>query len=392
MLRVSNKCYTQKLRILISEGYTSLFLHRPYTSMLNKNQILEKLSEIIIPTINSDLVSTKSIKDIQLNDDVLTLALEFGFPFETYENQLQQQILECLTQSLKLKSIQLTLSQKIVSHAVQTGLKGLPNVKNIIAIASGKGGVGKSTTAVNLAAALKQLGARVGILDADIYGPSQPMMLGATEKPESVDGKYLKPVICHGIQSMSIGYLIENEDTAMIWRGPMVTRALQQLLNETLWDKLDYLIIDLPPGTGDIQLTLAQKIPVSGAVIITTPQDIACLDAKKAYAMFNKMHIPVLGVIENMSTHLCPACGHTSAIFGTGGGEHIANKYQTTLLGQLPLDIKIREQTDAGKPTVIAEPDHPISQAYRETALKLSAALSTLGKNYAAKFPKIVIE
>jgi ATP-binding protein involved in chromosome partitioning len=262
-------------------------------------------------------------------------------------------------------------------------------IKNIIAIASGKGGVGKSTTAVNLALALTLDGARVGILDADIYGPNQPQMLGATEKPEAKDKK-LQPVVRYGIQSMSIGYLID-QDTPMIWRGPMVTTALQQLLNDTEWDDLDYLIIDLPPGTGDIQLTMAQKIPVSGAIIVTTPQDIALLDARKAIAMFNKVNVPVLGVVENMSVHICNQCGHAEYIFGSGGGERLAQQYKVELLGALPLDKRIREQADGGKPTVIAEPDSALSQTYRSIARLATEKLTQLKKR-ASKFPKIVVE
>jgi len=264
-------------------------------------------------------------------------------------------------------------------------------IKNIVAVASGKGGVGKSTTAVNLALALAAEGARVGILDADIYGPNQPQMLGAQEKPESKDGKSLEPIARYGVQSMSIGYLVD-QDTPMVWRGPMATTALQQLLNDTHWDNLDYLIVDMPPGTGDIQLTLTQKIPVSGAVIVTTPQDIALLDARKGIAMFQKVNVPVLGIIENMSIHICSQCGHQEAVFGQGGGAQLAQKYGVELLGTLPLDIRIREQADSGKPTVVAEPDSPISQIYREIARKVVSKLALQAKSYASKFPKIVIE
>ncbi len=279
---------------------------------------------------------------------------------------------------------------KIISHAVQQGLQTLPNVKNIIAVASGKGGVGKSTTAVNLALALAAEGAQVGILDADIYGPNQPQMLGVKTRPETVDKK-LEPIISHGLQSMSIGYLVDA-DTPMVWRGPMVTSALQQLLNDTRWHDLDYLIIDLPPGTGDIQLTLAQKIPVSGAVIVTTPQEIALQDVRKAIVMFQKVNVPILGVVENMSMHTCTQCGHTETIFGEGGGEQLAQQYNVELLGSLPLDKRIREQADGGKPTVVAEPDHPISQIYRRIALRVAEKLSLQAKDFTAKFPKIVIE
>ncbi|MBS0359073.1 MAG: iron-sulfur cluster carrier protein ApbC [Proteobacteria bacterium] len=265
------------------------------------------------------------------------------------------------------------------------------DVKYLIAVASAKGGVGKSTTAVNLALALTAEGAKVGLLDADIYGPSQPTMLGATERPTSQNGS-LNPVVCHGIQSMSIGYLIEQEDTPMIWRGPMATSALQQLIYQTRWTGLDYLIIDMPPGTGDIQLTLSQKIPLNGAVIVTTPQEIALLDARKGLKMFEKVRVPVLGIVENMSPHTCSQCGHTEAIFGSGGGERFAAEYGTELLGSLPLDIKIREQADSGKPTVVAEPHSLVSQQYRAIAQKIALKLSQQKRNYAHRFPNIVVE
>jgi ATP-binding protein involved in chromosome partitioning len=278
----------------------------------------------------------------------------------------------------------------ILSHAVQKNLKPLEGVKNIIAVASGKGGVGKSTTAVNLALALAAEDARVGILDADIYGPSQPTMLGLSGQPEIVEGKAILPKIAYGVQSMSIGYLVDA-DTPMIWRGPMVTGALQQLLKDTRWDSLDYLIIDLPPGTGDIQLTLAQQIPVSGAVIVTTPQDIALLDAQRGLRMFEQVSVPVLGIVENMSVHVCSKCGHEEHIFGAGGGEKMAEKYGVELLGSLPLDIKIREQADGGHPTVVAEPDGACARRYREIARKMAGRLALAAKDYSARFPTISI-
>ncbi len=267
---------------------------------------------------------------------------------------------------------------RIHSHAVQPTLKPLPRVRNIIAVGSGKGGVGKSTTAVNLALALAADGARVGLLDADVYGPSVPTMLGLSGRPDSPDGKSIEPMRAHGIEAMSIGLLVDPE-TPMIWRGPMATSALTQLLNDTLWggeDGLDYLVVDLPPGTGDIQLTLAQKIPVAGAVIVTTPQDVATLDAKKALRMFEKVEVPVLGLIENMAVHVCTRCGHAEHIFGSGGGERMAAQYGVPLLGALPLEIGIREQGDAGVPIVVSAPDSPASQAYRATARRLAEVLS----------------
>jgi ATP-binding protein involved in chromosome partitioning len=288
-------------------------------------------------------------------------------------------------------SVDVEVTSKIVSHAVQKGVQPLKNVKNIIAVASGKGGVGKSTVAVNLALALSQEGARVGILDADIYGPSQPRMLGAHQKPESKDGQTLEPIVSYHVQSMSIGYLID-EETPMIWRGPMVTQALEQLLKDTNWHDLDYLIIDLPPGTGDTQLTLAQKIPVSGAVIVTTPQDIALLDARKGLKMFEKVNVPVLGVVENMSIHICSQCGHEEHIFGQGGGLRMAEQYGVDFLGGIPLDGQIREDTDVGNPTVVKDPEGRIAQVYRDIARRAAAKLSLKSKDYTTKFPSIVIQ
>jgi len=283
------------------------------------------------------------------------------------------------------------VSWAIATHAVQKGVTPLKQVKNVIAVASGKGGVGKSTTAVNLALALAAEGAKVGILDADIYGPSQPRMLGAQQRPESKDGKSMEPVMAHGLQSMSIGYLID-EESPMIWRGPMVTQALQQLLGETNWHDIDYLVVDLPPGTGDIQLTLAQKIPVSGAVIVTTPQDIALLDARKGLKMFEKVEVPVLGIVENMSIHICSQCGHAEHIFGSGGGESMARQYGVEFLGALPLDIHIREDADGGRPSVVANPDGAVAKIYRDIARRVAAALALRARDYSRKFPNNVIQ
>ncbi len=284
-----------------------------------------------------------------------------------------------------------SLPPKIISHKVQVGLQGIPGIKNIIAIGSGKGGVGKSTVSANLAIALAQAGASVGLLDADIYGPSQPMIMGATDAPTSDDKKSINPVVRHGVKTMSIGYLVDTK-TPMIWRGPMVSGALQQLLNDTRWGELDYLIIDLPPGTGDIQLTMAQKIPVSGAIVVTTPQDLSLIDARRAIGMFNKVQIPVLGIVENMSVYHCPNCNHTDTIFGDAGGEFLAKEFNTELLGKLPLDKTIRADADAGTPTVAANPQGSIAQYYREIALTMAARLSLQAKSYANKFPKIVVE
>lgn len=357
---------------------------------VTRTQIENVLSTYIDPYLQQDLLSAKAVQNISCVAGKVTIDVVLGYPARGYQQQLIANLQEKIAAIPGVTAVVVNLSSLIKPHAVQGGLKPLPQVKNIIAVASGKGGVGKSTTAVNLALALTLEGAQVGILDADIYGPNQPQMLGATELPVTNNAK-LDPVICHGIQSMSIGYLIDPE-MPMIWRGPMVTTALQQLLNDTNWDDLDYLIIDLPPGTGDIQLTLAQKIPVSSALIVTTPQDVALLDARKAIAMFQKVHVPVLGVVENMSMHICSQCGHAETIFGEGGGARLAQQYETELLGSLPLDKSIRELADQGKPSVIADPDGAISQIYRAIARRIAAKLSLQTKNYAAKFPDIVVE
>lgn len=357
---------------------------------MNIESIKSLLGEIIEPNLNKGLQEAGFIKNIQLDGEDCKVELEFHFPAQTSHEALKQTISESLKKN-GVEKVDVSITTKVISHSVQQGVDTLKNVKNTIAVASGKGGVGKSTTSINLALALQAEGARVGILDADIYGPSQPRMLGVAGKPEAIGENAVAPKVSFGIQSMSIGYLIE-EDTPMIWRGPMVTGALEQLLRDTQWEELDYLIIDLPPGTGDIQLTLSQKIPVSAALIVTTPQDIALLDAKKALKMFEKVKVPVLGIIENMSTHICSQCGHEEHIFGSGGGEQMAKQYDVELLGSLPLDIKIREGVDNGRPTVAMEPDGDIAEAYKAIARKSAAKLSQKAKDYTSVFPKIVIE
>lgn len=354
--------------------------------------LLKTLADYLDPYLQQDLVSAKLLKQAELQGQIATLQLVLPYPCASqraaYIAGLQQFVQQ---RHPELTQIHIELNWEITTHAVQHGLQPHPQIKNMIAVASGKGGVGKSTVAVNLALALVAEGARVGLLDADIYGPSQPMMLGAATHPESKDQKTLEPVERYGVQSMSIGYLIDT-DTPMIWRGPMVSTALQQIMRDTNWHQLDYLIIDLPPGTGDIQLTLSQKIPVSGAVVVTTPQEIALLDARKAIAMFQKVRVPVLGVIENMSSHVCGHCGHEDAIFGQGGGAQLAQQYQLKLLGSLPLDSKIREQTDVGKPTVVAEPDSPLAQRYQAIARQTAAQLALQAQQRNSRFPRIVIE
>ena len=361
-------------------------------SNVTQAQVEQALKQYVDPYMDKDLVSSGSIKSVAVDGDKVTVEVALGFPAKGYHDELAAKLKELVAGVAGVGSVEVIVKTLIASHAAQKGVKHIKGVKNIIAVASGKGGVGKSTTSVNLALALAAEGATVGILDADIYGPSQPRMLGVGGKrPDSSDGQHLEPVESHGLQSMSIGYLID-EDTPMIWRGPMVTQALEQLLNDTNWREVDYLVIDLPPGTGDTQLTLAQKVPVSGAVIVTTPQDIALLDARKGLKMFEKVEVPVLGVVENMSIHICSKCGHEEHIFGQGGGQSMAEQYGVPFLGALPLDIRIREEADNGKPTVVAEPDGRISQIYRDIARRVAAKLSLKAKDYSARFPKIVIQ
>lgn len=348
---------------------------------ISEQQIQSVLKQTIDPTTNKDYVTANSVSNIQITGNNVAVTIALGYPANSVKHQVQQQVTDALRSVPDIGAVQVTVSSKIIPHSAQHGVKLIPGVKNIIAVASGKGGVGKSATAVNLALALSAEGASVGILDADIYGPSQPQMLGITGHPESLDGKSMEPMHAHGIQAMSIGLLIDAE-TPMVWRGPMVTQALQQLLNDTNWKDLDYLVVDLPPGTGDIQLTLAQKIPVTGAVIVTTPQDIALLDARKGLKMFEKVGIPILGIVENMSTHTCSNCGHTEPIFGTGGGEKMCQDYHVELLGALPLDIKIREHTDTGKPSVVAEPDGRIAEIYKLIARRVAVKIAISGRSF----------
>ena len=350
------------------------------------------LKSIKIAATGRELGEIARIQVLEDAETGLRASIALGVPLERDFDAIRQDIVDTLADKAGIEHADVRLSTDIVAHGVQRNLKPLADVRNVIAVASGKGGVGKSTVAVNLALALATDGARVGLLDADIYGPSQPHMVGlAGERPVSEDGKSMEPLEAHGLQVMSIGFLVDT-DQPMVWRGPMVTSALNQLLNQTNWRDLDYLIVDMPPGTGDIQLTLSQQVPVSGAVIVTTPQDIAAIDARKGLAMFRKVSIPVLGIIENMSVHVCPSCGHEEAIFGTGGGERMAEDFDVEILGRLPLDAGIREQTDAGKPTVIADPESAPAMAYRQAARRMATGLALEGKDYSARFPNIVVE
>jgi len=355
--------------------------------------VQEALKLLIDPNTKKDFVSGKSIKNIKIAGNDISLDVMLGYPAKSVWDEIKTLVESHLRKAIAgVGKVEANVTSKVVSHAVQRGVKLVDGVKNIIAVASGKGGVGKSTTAINLALALAAEGARVGILDADIYGPSQPTMLGVKGTPKSSDGKFMDPMIGHGIQAMSIGFMIPGDDQAMVWRGPMVTQALEQLLNQTRWDNLDYLIVDMPPGTGDIQLTLAQKVPVTGAVIVTTPQDIALLDARKGLKMFEKVDIKILGIIENMSTHICSKCGHEEHIFGSGGGEKMCSDYKVEFLGALPLDISIREQADSGNPTVVADPDGKISREYKQMARRIAVKIAEMAQDHSAAFPKIVVK
>ena len=352
--------------------------------------LLAALSSVLDPHTGKDYVSSRALRNLQISGGDVAFDVELGYPAKSLVPELRRLLVAAAKGVAGVDNVSVNISTKVVAHAVQRGVQLLPQVKNIIAVASGKGGVGKSTTAANLALALAAEGASVGVLDADIYGPSQPMMLGINRRPESDDGKTMEPLENYGVQVMSIGFLVD-QDEAMIWRGPMATQALEQLLRQTNWKELDYLIIDMPPGTGDIQLTLSQKVPMTGAVIVTTPQDIALLDAKKGIKMFEKVGVPILGIVENMAVHVCSNCGQVEHIFGADGGKKMAAEYNMDYLGALPLDMSIRLQADSGKPTVVADPDGEVAQIYKKVARDVAVKIAQQAKDFSSKFPTISI-
>ena len=355
-----------------------------------ETDLLRALQGVVDPETGRDFVTAKQLKNLRIEGGDVAFDIELGYPARSQIDALRKTLIAAARSVPGVANVSVNVASKIVPHAVQRGVQLLPNVKNIVAVASGKGGVGKSTTAVNLALALAAEGARVGILDADIYGPSQPMMMGIEGRPESSDGKTMEPMENYGVQVMSIGFLIEP-DQAMIWRGPMATQALDQLLHQTNWRELDYLLVDMPPGTGDIQLTLSQRVPMTGAVIVTTPQDIALLDAKKGIKMFEKVGVPILGIVENMAVHVCSNCGHVEHIFGADGGKRMAAEFNMDYLGALPLALSIREQADSGKPTVVSDPDGETAGLYKAIARQMAAKIAQRSKDFSSKFPTISI-
>jgi len=357
-----------------------------------RESIESLLAAFVVPQTGRPLGQGGTRVELEEKGTSLALAVHCGFPAARAGAGLAAAILEHCGEQGRAAGLQISVDWQIRPHAVQQGVRPLPGVSNVIAVASGKGGVGKSTVASNLSLALAREGARIGILDADIYGPSQPRILGLMgQRPESPDGKTIEPLRAHGIEAMSIGFLVD-EKQPMAWRGPMVTSALNQLLTQTRWGELDYLLIDMPPGTGDIQLTLAQRVPVSGAIIVTTPQDIALSDARKGLEMFQKVNVPILGIVENMALHVCSNCGHEEAIFGEAGGARLAADYGVPLLGSLPLAKSIREQTDSGAPTVVADPEGAAAARFGEVALRAAGELAASARDYTHLFPTITVE
>ena len=357
---------------------------------LTEASVTEALKSVVDPNTGKDFVSAKQLKNLKVEGGDVAFDVELGYPTKSQIPTLRKALIAAVRTLPGVENVSINLGTKVVAHAVQRGVQLMPKVKNIVAVASGKGGVGKSTTAVNLALALAAEGASVGILDADIYGPSQPMMMGIEGRPESADGQTMEPMTNYGVQVMSIGFLVDA-DNPMIWRGPMVTQALEQLLRQTNWGELDYLIVDMPPGTGDIQLTLSQKVPLTGVVIVTTPQDIALLDAKKGLKMFEKVGVPILGIVENMAVYCCPQCGHVEHVFGSEGGRRMAAEYGVDYLGELPLNRSIRENADAGHPSVVSNPDGEIAAIYKTVARQVAVKIAQKAKDFSAKFPTITI-
>ena len=357
---------------------------------LTPEGLMDALKAVADPNTGKEFAASRSLKNLQIAEGDVSFDLELGYPAKSQHAAIRKALVAAAKTVPGVENVSVNVVTKVISHAVQRGVQLMPNVKNIVAVASGKGGVGKSTTAANLALALASEGATVGLLDADIYGPSQPMMMGIEGRPESADGKTMEPMERHGVQVMSIGFLVDA-DQAVVWRGPMATQALDQLLRQTNWGELDYLIVDMPPGTGDIQLTLSQRVPLTGAVIVTTPQDIALLDARKGLNMFEKVGVPILGIVENMAVHVCTNCGHVEHIFGADGGKRMAEQSGTAYLGALPLTLQIREQTDSGRPTVVAEPEGDIAALYKAVARRVAVAVAGKAKDFSAKFPSIQI-
>jgi ATP-binding protein involved in chromosome partitioning len=357
---------------------------------LNEQAVTDALKTVIDPNTGKDFVSTRQLKNLRVEGADVAFDVELGYPAKSQIAALRKALIAAARTVAGVENVSVNLATKITAHAVQRGVQLLPKVKNIVAVASGKGGVGKSTTAVNLALALAAEGASVGILDADIYGPSQPMMMGISGRPESADGKTMEPMENYGVQVMSIGFMVDA-DNPMIWRGPMATQALEQLLRQTNWPELDYLIVDMPPGTGDIQLTLSQRVPLTGAVIVTTPQDIALLDAKRGTKMFEKVGVPILGLVENMAVHVCENCGHVEHVFGEDGGKRMAAEYGIDFLGALPLNLSIRVQADSGRPSVVSDPDGEIAALYKTVARQIAVKIAQRAKDFSSKFPSISI-
>jgi len=357
---------------------------------VTEQAIMSALQGVVDPNTGKDFVTTKAIRSVSLSEGDVSFDVELGYPAKSQIPEFRKALVAAAKGVEGVGNVSVNITTKVTAHAVQRGVQLLPGVKNIVAVASGKGGVGKSTTAVNLALALASEGARVGLLDADIYGPSVPMMMGIEGRPDSDDGKTMEPLENYGVQVMSIGFLVA-QDEAMIWRGPMATQALEQLLRQTNWKDLDYLIVDMPPGTGDIQLTLSQRVPMTGAVVVTTPQDIALLDAKKGIKMFEKVGVPILGIVENMAVHVCSNCGHVEHIFGADGGKKMAADYGMDYLGALPLNMQIRMQADSGKPTVVSDPDSDVAGLYKAVARKVAVSIAAKNKDFSSKFPSITI-